>query len=739
MAKASIEITAQDKTKAAFDSARKNLAGLGEQAAALPARFGALGIAIAAAFSAVSVKSVIDGADQLNKLSQKTGIAVEALSELKYAGSLADVSIESIALGVKKLSSNMFEAASGSKEAADAFGLLGVAFKNGDGSLRDSDKVLADVAERFAGLVDGPEKSALAVKIFGKAGADLIPMLNMGRDGLEAMKLEAKQLGVVISTETAKAAEEFNDNLTRMNAIASASARDIAGALLPTMVDLTDAFVQARKEGGGFTLIADGIATAFDAVVVLGANIAYIFKSIGDTLGGIAAQAAAIARLDFKGVGVINAAIKENNLANRRKVDDFSNRVLTGRETKRLESAYGNDGFGTGVKGKPGQIKTLGITDKSGAGKADNSAARELEKQAKLLQELSGLTGTFAEDWQRLNDIFKKGSISLAQLTEAQSILLSKQPAVKAQAEAEQKLLDIREKNNAVMRSHADTLAANNAELIKSNRSLLDEVEEIGLNAEALAMLRMARVDANIAREEENLLQAQSIEGNELEVAQMERALVLLKEQRLIKKDGIVRQQRADEIEEAKKRTDTISESISDGILDGFRNGKGLGDIFLNELKAQFAKTVLQPVIKPIVEAGNQLVSEALKGISGGGGGGGLGSFAARFFGGGGGGGFMNDAGGMELAGSLGFDGGGYTGDGLRTGGLDGKGGFMAMMHPQETVVDHTKGQTLGGKVTNNYNFGSGVTRSDVMAGLLMVRSQAQSDQSEIGRRRRGA
>lgn len=704
MAKASIEITAQDKTKAAFDSARKNLAGLGEQAAALPARFGTLGVAIAAAFSAVSVKSVIDGADQLNKLSQKTGIAVEALSELKYAGSLADVSIEAIALGVKKLSTNMFEAASGGKEAADTFDLLGVAFKNGDGSLRDSDKVLADIAERFAGLVDGPEKSALAVKTFGKAGADLIPMLNLGRDGLEAMKLEAKQLGVVISTETAKAAEEFNDNLTRMNAIASASAKDIAARLLPTMVDLTDAFVQARKEGGGFTLIADGIATAFDAVVVLGANIAYVFKSIGDTIGGIAAQAVAIARLDFKGVGVINDAIKENNLANRRKVEDFSNRVLTGRETKRLESLYGNDGFGTGVKGKPGQVKTLGITDKSGAGKGDNSAARELEKQAKLLQELSGLTGSFAEDWQRLSDIFKKGSISLAQLTEAQSVLLSKQPAIKAQAEAEQKLLEIREKNDAVMRGHIDTLAGVNAELVKSNRSLLDEVEEIGLNAEALAMLRMARVDANIAREEENLLQAQSIEGNELEVAQMERALVLLKEQRSIKQSGIFKQQRATEIEEAKKRTDTISESISLGVMTGFRNGGSFADVFLNELKAQFAKTVLTPLIRPQVEAGNELINSLFKG--------GFGSIGSKLFGGGG---FMNDAGGMELAGSLSFAGGGYTGDGLRTGGLDGKGGFMAMLHPQETVIDHTKGQG-GANITlsNNITVGGGMASGEV-------------------------
>lgn len=44
-------------------------------------------------------------------------------------------------------------------------------------------------------------------------------------------------------------------------------------------------------------------------------------------------------------------------------------------------------------------------------------------------------------------------------------------------------------------------------------------------------------------------------------------------------------------------------------------------------------------------------------------------------------------------------DGGGFTGMGARSGGLDGKGGFLAMLHPRETVIDHTRGQGMGGRV----------------------------------------
>jgi hypothetical protein len=62
------------------------------------------------------------------------------------------------------------------------------------------------------------------------------------------------------------------------------------------------------------------------------------------------------------------------------------------------------------------------------------------------------------------------------------------------------------------------------------------------------------------------------------------------------------------------------------------------------------------------------------------------------------------------------YDGGGYTGSGSRSGGLDGKGGFMAMLHPRETVVDHTKGQSVGGgdniTVTQNINVSTGVQQT---------------------------
>jgi hypothetical protein len=88
------------------------------------------------------------------------------------------------------------------------------------------------------------------------------------------------------------------------------------------------------------------------------------------------------------------------------------------------------------------------------------------------------------------------------------------------------------------------------------------------------------------------------------------------------------------------------------------------------------------------------------------------------------------------------FDGGGYTGSGPRSGGLDGKGGFMAMLHPRETVVDHTKGQGVGGDtvtVNQTINVTTGVqqtVRAEVMG--LMPQIAEASKAAVLDAKRRG-
>ncbi|RVI83923.1 phage tail tape measure protein [Sinorhizobium meliloti] len=261
--------------------------------------------ATAGAAIGVALKGAIDEADDMSKLSAKIGVPIEELSRLKYAADLSGVSIEGVANGFKKLSTNMAESAGGNKTASELFTQLGVAATNADGTLRSSSAVLLDVADKFAAMEDGAQKTALAVQLFGRSGLDLIPLLNGGAAGLKQMTDEAEALGLTITAETGKAAEEFNDNISRLQATLSGLVTQIASALAPTLARISDfvvgvseAFRNLSPQTQAFISILAGLTVAFSALAVpLGlvvAGIAAIGAPVALTIAGITALTAAI-------------------------------------------------------------------------------------------------------------------------------------------------------------------------------------------------------------------------------------------------------------------------------------------------------------------------------------------------------------------------------------------------------------------------------------------------------------
>jgi lambda family phage tail tape measure protein len=198
------------------------------------------------------VKQQIDLADATGKMAQKVGLSVEELSKLQYAAKLADVDATQLQGGLVRLSKGMIEAANGTGQARNAFATMGIAIKNTDGSLKSSGQVLGEVANKFKGYEDSATKTALAVQLFGRAGADLIPLLNSGADGIKEAGDELERFGAVISTNAAKNAELFNDNLTRLSTVGSALGQSIANDILPYLNQLATEFLVAKANGLGF-------------------------------------------------------------------------------------------------------------------------------------------------------------------------------------------------------------------------------------------------------------------------------------------------------------------------------------------------------------------------------------------------------------------------------------------------------------------------------------------------------
>lgn len=268
--------------------AAQRLQGFAKDAGKVTAAVGGM-LSAAGGAMAVMVKGAIDAADANQKLAQTAGTTVDVLTGLGYAADLSGANTEVLAMTLGKLGKNIAEAANGGGSAVKAFDAMGISVKDATGGLKSSEQVLREVADKFKGFEDGAGKSALAAQIFGEEGLKLIPLLNAGADGLAAMEAEASALGVTMDTETAKAAEAFNDNLTRLNKVKEGLVNRIARDLLPTLQNLTDRMFQSAKASGALDQAARVAATGVKILMSVGAIIVGVFKTVGEALGGVAA------------------------------------------------------------------------------------------------------------------------------------------------------------------------------------------------------------------------------------------------------------------------------------------------------------------------------------------------------------------------------------------------------------------------------------------------------------------
>ena len=200
-------------------------------------------------------------ADDLNTMSTVTGLSTKQLQEFAYASDLIDVSTDTLAGSLKKLTSNMATAQKGSGDVYDTFKALGVEFKNADGTLRNSNDVFNDTIRALGKVKNETERDALAMKLFGKSATDLNPLIEGGIDTLEEMSKQANELGLILSQEALDGANAFNDQLDILKAngkgLFQVIGTEVASSLTPAMekvnavtMDVIKSLTTAMKEGG---------------------------------------------------------------------------------------------------------------------------------------------------------------------------------------------------------------------------------------------------------------------------------------------------------------------------------------------------------------------------------------------------------------------------------------------------------------------------------------------------------
>lgn len=214
-------ITAIDRTAAAFRSIKNRLGGI---------RTAIAGLAIGAVF-----KKLSSDIDQLAKDSGKLGISVQSLRELQFAADQSGVSAETLGKGLERFSRSISETALGMGTAKRSFEDLGISVKNTDGSLKTSEEVLAEVADKLQGVGSDADKVRIAFDLFGRSGTALLNTLADGSKGIADAREEFKALTFELSPEKVAAVEAANDQFAKIGEFLESAGQIIGSVVIPAL------------------------------------------------------------------------------------------------------------------------------------------------------------------------------------------------------------------------------------------------------------------------------------------------------------------------------------------------------------------------------------------------------------------------------------------------------------------------------------------------------------------------
>lgn len=238
---------------AALDGVKSKLSGVGGafKSLAKDAAYVAGGITAAGAGLFAITKQAADVGDALATNAAKIGVTTQAWSELTFAGEKLDVAAGDLESSLTRLNKNIIDAAHGNKQLAEAFEYTGVELQDAEGNFKAADAVMMELSDVFAKMEDGPKKAALAMALFGRSGANMLPMLNAGSAAIRQQREEAQKLGVVWTDQAGSDANDFNNHLIDLQksfqGVSNAIAQKLFPVFNPLIVQVKDIVVQFRE------------------------------------------------------------------------------------------------------------------------------------------------------------------------------------------------------------------------------------------------------------------------------------------------------------------------------------------------------------------------------------------------------------------------------------------------------------------------------------------------------------
>lgn len=561
-------ISAVDQTAGAFNSISSNINKL-------QGGLGALGVTLSAGAFVGYIKSTIDAADAMNDLSAKVGVSIKDLAGYKLAADQSGTSLEAVAKGIKGLSTYF-------AEHADRLKAAGITAKN-------ADEAMIQLADTFAAMPDGLEKTNLAVKLFGKSGMEMIPMLNLGSRGLQEAKDKAAAYGEQMA-KIAPLADKFNDNLSELKLRSAEAGFSISNYFLPGLIGLTQ-WLNDYSAGGDRAKLA----TEF---LLENSPLARGLQKIKDL------QIEVAQRMGLLG----NATLQSASGLITGGPGDLANKAAAKAAEDRKKAAE---------EAALAQAKKL-IDD-------DEAAKKSADLYKQLTQSIAEYQAQLSAQEEKQGKLTKADELAIQaklKLTAAQRAQL--QPALDKIA-ADERELALRD---AMDKRRADSVAEYEKETASIQQQVIaqnEQNETIGLTKAQIDALEASRLDAQISAKQTLLDIFAETDGRGAQVLEIQKQIEALNELKSAKLAGAARQTVADNAkktaEEWKRFTDDIERSLTDSLLRGFEGGKGAGKNFVdslkNTLKAAALKIVVQAIVNPVMSSVQGAFTSGGAGVAG--------------------------------------------------------------------------------------------------------------------------
>lgn len=188
------------------------------------------------------VTNAAKAADEIVESAEKIGISTTKYQEFQFIADQIGTDVETVGRAFARTTKALVAADKAGSPMAKTFEELGVSTRDANGNLRDTEAVFGDIIGALGKVENETQREILAQSIFGKSYQELIPLINLGADGLAQMTDEAHKMGAVMDEKTVTALADFNDRLAGMKAGFKGILGQLAAKLLPIVNKVMDAF-----------------------------------------------------------------------------------------------------------------------------------------------------------------------------------------------------------------------------------------------------------------------------------------------------------------------------------------------------------------------------------------------------------------------------------------------------------------------------------------------------------------